>query len=99
MKRLSSFLLAAAVCLAGAALGCGAGGGNVYVGVGVVGPYPYGYRGPGPYAGRPGRYWDDNESLTLGPLEGPELPAEAATAGLAVPAAAGATGVGEAARR
>jgi hypothetical protein len=100
MTRFSGFLLAAAICTAGATLGCGGGGGNVYVGVGVVGPYPYGYRGPGPYAGRPPGYWDDSENLTLGPVEGPELPAAAETADLGGPAGGVAAGAaGEAASR
>jgi hypothetical protein len=64
-------LVAAACCLGIGTVSCGAGGGNVYVGVGVVGPYYGGYGGyRGPYAGRPPRYWDDDD-LTLAPLEGP----------------------------
>lgn len=64
-------LAAAACCLGIGTLACGGGGGNVYVGVGVVGPYYGGYGGyRGPYAGRPPRYWDDDD-LTLAPLEGP----------------------------
>ena len=74
-------LAAAACCLAIGALGCGAGGGNVYVGVGVVGPYYGGYGGyGGPYAGRPPRYWDDDD-LTLAPLEGPLWPDPSPAAG------------------
>ena len=65
-------LAAAACCLGIGTVGCG-GGGNVYVGVGVVGPYCcYGGYG-GPYAGRPPRYWDDDD-LSLAPLEGPLWP-------------------------
>ena len=72
-------LVAAACCLGIGTLGCGGGGGNVYVGVGVVGPYYGGYGGyRGPYAGRPPRYWDDDD-LTLAPLEGPLLEGYAAT--------------------
>lgn len=64
-------LVAAACCLGIGTVSCGGGGSNVYVGVGVVGPYYGGYGGyRGPYAGRPPRYWDDDD-LTLAPLEGP----------------------------
>ena len=70
--KLRLLVAAAACCLGIGALGCGSGGGNVYVGVGVASPYCcYGGYG-GPYAGRPPRYWDDDD-LTLAPLEGPLL--------------------------